>query len=129
MRILSLVLLLAGASPQAGGDEAASPEYFEAKVRPLLTARCFKCHSAEGGAKVKGGLSLDSREGLLKGGDRGPAKPLLVKAVSYEDPDLQMPPKERLPKGEVEILSRWVDAGAPWPETKGASRPRRKEKE
>jgi len=134
MRTIPFFLLAAFAGAQQ--EEAASPEFFEAKVRPLLTARCFKCHSPESGAKVKGGLRLDSREGLLKGGDQGPAavpgspeKSLLLRAVSYEDPDFQMPPKERLPKGEVEILTRWIKAGALWPEGKTPARPRRKEKE
>jgi hypothetical protein len=129
-----LALALPGAAPFQ--EEPAAPEFFEAKVRPLLEARCFKCHSAQAGGKVKGGLRLDSREALLKGGDQGPAavpgspdQSLLVRAVSYEDPDFQMPPKERLPRGEVEILVRWIKAGAPWPETKDAARPRRKEKE
>ena len=65
----------------------------------MLANNCYKCHSAEA-EKVKGGLLLDTREALLKGGDTGPAivpgdpeKSLLIKAVRYTDPDLQMPPK------------------------------------
>src|SRR3954451_3157619 len=74
-------------------------KFFEGKIRPLLTANCYKCHSAEQG-KAKGGLTLDTRDGLLKGGENGsiivpgdPAKSKLITAVSYADSDLQMPPK------------------------------------
>ncbi|HXG61586.1 MAG TPA: DUF1549 domain-containing protein [Planctomycetota bacterium] len=118
-KTLVLAALLAGPRP---GDDGEPPErFFEAKVRPLLAARCFSCHSAEGGGKVKGGLRLDSRDAVLKGGNQGPAvvpgdpgASLLVRAVSWKDPELRMPPKERLPRGEAEILERWVRMGAPW---------------
>ena len=74
---------------------------------------CYKCHSVEQG-KAKGGLTLDTREGLLKGGDNGagvvpgdPEKSLLIKAVSYNDPDLQMPPKgEKLTTQQIADLDR-----------------------
>src|SRR4051812_30202811 len=78
-----------------------SHDFFETRIRPLLIENCYECHSAE--KKTKGGLRLDSREGWAKGGDSGPAlvpgqpeKSLVMKAVRYEDPDLQMPPKRRL---------------------------------
>src|ERR1700749_667775 len=94
----ALILLLRAASPQ---EDAAAVKVFEEKVAPLLAARCFKCHSAES-PKPKGGLRVDSREALLKGGELGPAlapgkpdKPPLMRAVVWEDPDLQMPPKEK----------------------------------
>src|SRR5213593_36057 len=83
----------------AASDERV--EFFESRVRPLLIERCYECHSAKA-AKVKGGLMVDSREQLLKGGDSGPAivpghpeKSLLIKAVHYADKDLQMPPKHQ----------------------------------
>jgi mono/diheme cytochrome c family protein len=95
-------------------------QFFESQVRPILERSCFKCHGAE--AKIKGGLRLTSRAGLLKGGDTGPAislddpsKSLLLKAISYKDEDLQMPPKEQLPKEKIAILTQWVNSGAPWP--------------
>src|SRR5436309_2374655 len=75
--------------------------FFESKVRPVLQARCLDCH---GGAKVKGGLDLSNREGLLKGGDRGPAvsleapgESLLIEAINHRE--LKMPPKVKLPQG------------------------------
>jgi hypothetical protein len=109
-------------SPSVAQD--VSPEaldQFEKKVRPILIERCFKCHSATS-PKLKGGLRLDSREGLLKGGDSGPSlvpgspeKSRLVEAVRYTNVDLQMPPKGKLTDAEIESLVRWVKAGAPWP--------------
>src|SRR5262249_20877303 len=81
---------------------------------------CYSCHSA--GKKVKGGLLLDTRAGLLKGGDSGPAlvpsKPadsLLIKAVHYDHADLKMPPKGKLPAATVADLEKWIQMGAPDP--------------
>ncbi len=98
--------------------DAASVEFFQTKVKPLLEARCFECHGPEA-KKLKGGLSLASRADALRGGDSGaaivPGKPgesLLVKAINYVD--FEMPPKSRLPEGEVAILTEWVKRGAPW---------------
>ncbi|MEO6183919.1 MAG: PSD1 and planctomycete cytochrome C domain-containing protein [Verrucomicrobiota bacterium] len=102
-------------------------EYFEKKVRPLLIDNCYKCHSQES-AKVKGGLLLDSKESVLKGGDSGPAivpgdpdKSLLIKAVRYFDEKLQMPPKDKkLSSEQITDLEVWVKMGAPDPRTQGA---------
>ena len=99
-------------------------EFFETKIRPLLTKNCYKCHSSES-LKVKGGLLLDTRDGLLKGGDTGPAivpgdpdKSLLIKAVRYTDADLQMPPKgDKLSNHQINDLVTWVKMGAPDPRT------------
>jgi hypothetical protein len=95
-------------------------KFFEANVRPVLAGQCFQCH---GEKKHKGDLRLDSREAVLKGGKHGPAvvpgKPgesLLVKAISYQDKDLQMPPEDHpLAAEQVEALTNWVQMGAPWP--------------
>jgi len=115
--ILPTALWLASA-PFAGADAGA--DFFEKKVRPVLVERCYECHSAE--HKIKGGLRLDSREGWLKGGDSGPAahpgapeKSILVEAVHYANRDMQMPPKQRLPKEEIAVLEEWVRMGAPDP--------------
>lgn len=97
-------------------------QFFESRIRPILADNCYKCHSVQS-EKVKGGLFLDSREGLLKGGDTGaaivpgdPEKSLLIKAVRYTDPDLQMPPKgKQLPENAVSDLVTWVKMGAPDP--------------
>ena len=75
-------------------------EFFEKKIRPVLAEHCYECHSATS-KKLKGGLRVDSRAGLLQGGDTGPAiepgKPeasLLIAAISHRDQDLAMPPKK-----------------------------------
>ena len=98
-------------------------EFFEKKVRPVLVDHCYKCHSADGG-KVKAGLRVDTKEGLLKGGDTGPAvvpgkpeKSLLITAIHYDKDELQMPPKEPLSPQQVADLEAWVKAGAIDPRT------------
>ena len=97
-------------------------EFFEKKIQPIFKATCYKCHSLEEN-KAKGGLTLDTREGLQKGGENGavvkagdPAKSPLIVAVSYKDPDLQMPPKgEKLSAQQIADLTEWVKMGAPDP--------------
>jgi hypothetical protein len=99
-------------------------DFFTAKIQPLLEQRCYECHS-HGAKKLKAGLFLDSRSGVLQGGDSGPAlvpgKPdesLLIKAVRYEDVDMQMPPKTKLAEADISLLEDWVKRGAPWPAEK-----------
>ncbi|MDG2213380.1 MAG: hypothetical protein P8M70_06110, partial [Verrucomicrobiota bacterium] len=77
--------------------------FFEKKIRPVLVEHCYKCHSASS-EKVKGGLLLDTREGIRKGGESGHAvvpknldESLLIEAIRYRDEDLEMPPKDKLP--------------------------------
>lgn len=96
-------------------------DFFETKIRPVLAEQCLKCHSEGEGRKVKGGLRLDSRAALLKGGESGPAiipgdpeKSLIIKVIRYQD-DLQMPPKGKLPDSVVADMTRWVKEGATWP--------------
>ncbi len=116
-------------APAAGGAaEKAVPltkeqtSFFEGKIRPLLSASCYKCHSVESG-KNRGGLVLDTKDGWVKGGDTGtaivpgdPDKSLLIKAISYKDPDVQMPPKgEKLTDQQIADLTTWVKMGAPDP--------------
>lgn len=109
--------------------------FFESEVRPLLIERCYECHSAESG-KRKGGLLLDHRMGWSVGGDTGPAivpgsvsESLVSRAISYEDPDFEMPPKGRLPQSEIEVINQWIQRGAPDPrqeiiEFTGSSKPK-----
>jgi hypothetical protein len=106
----------------AGTNLLASPDldHFEKKVRPLLVEHCYACHSAE--HKIKGGLRLDHRAGWETGGDSGPAlvpgdpaASRLLRAVSYEDRDLKMPPKQKLSTAEVETIRQWIANGAPDP--------------
>jgi hypothetical protein len=88
----------------------------------VLVEHCLECHSIESG-KAKGGLRLDDREAILRGGDSGPAlvpgKPeesLLLAAVRHSDPDLEMPPrKDRLSEAILKDFEQWIAAGAPDP--------------
>jgi hypothetical protein len=96
-------------------------EFFETRIRPLLAARCYECHSGAA-PKLKGGLRVDGREWLVAGGSSGPAivpgdpdASLLVQAVRYSDDDLRMPPKQALDDAAVKDLEHWVGLGAPWP--------------
>ncbi len=116
-----LLTLASRAIAAAPAFPAADLEFFENRIRPLLAERCYECHSA-GAKKVKGGLHLDSREALLKGGETRPAivpgqpeKSLLLEAVRYGNQDLQMPPKSRLSDAQVADLTEWVKRGAAWP--------------
>ncbi len=120
----AFTLLLHGlAAPALRADAA----YFEKQVLPVLQQRCFECHSHTG--KIKGGLALDSKSGWQTGGDHGPAviagKPgasLILEAVRYTNPDMEMPPKGRLPAHEVKILEDWIAMGAPDPRNTSPAR-------
>ena len=118
MRVPTTMLVLLLLNSSALADEG-----FEKNIRPLLVEQCLKCH---GPTKQSGGLRLDSRNALLKGGDSGPAavsgKPeesLLVKAVAYSG-ELKMPPKGKLADGDAVALSDWIRRGLPWPDSKVA---------
>ncbi len=129
----SCSLIFAGLVASASVTFAAEPtpeqaQFFESKVRPVLSSKCYKCHAVEQG-KSKGGLTLDTREGLFKGGETGPAvapgkmDSLLLTAISYKDADLQMPPKgEKLSDQEIADLTAWVKMGAPDPRKADASK-------
>lgn len=124
---LAACSFVAGASTALAAAVAAPTEaqthFFEEKVRPILVDRCYKCHS-ETAKKVKGGLLLDTRHGWEKGGDSGPSiepgnleDSIFIQAIRYLDKDLQMPPKDQLPKEEIAVLEQWVTMGAPDPRT------------
>ncbi|MDH3717970.1 MAG: PSD1 and planctomycete cytochrome C domain-containing protein, partial [Planctomycetota bacterium] len=125
---VTLVSLTAGAvgagdkSSQSGAVKTFDPAavaFTVSKVQPLLAARCFECHGPDTD-EPKGGLRLDSRAMILQGGDTGPAvvpgqpdQSLLIDAIHYGE--FEMPPKSKLPEGEIAILMKWVEMGAPWP--------------
>ncbi len=115
--------ILLFAFPLAAEEKISSQEreFFENKVRPLLSEKCYKCHSA-GRKPPKAELYLDTRQGVLAGGESGPAlvpgapsKSLLIEAIRYENPDLQMPPKKKLSAEQIAVLEKWVRLGAPDP--------------
>ncbi len=123
-RIVTVALLLTALSSRCLSQDASAiaeaERHFETNIRPLLFERCFKCHSE---AMTKGGLRLDSREGIQKGGETGPAvipgKPdesLLLGAVRHEN-GLEMPPDGKLTDTQIAAISEWISAGAVWPGT------------
>ncbi len=114
-----LAMTAAGATKPAALT-AAQAAFFESKIRPVLTQHCFECHSAQS-AKVKGGLRLDSREGIRAGGETGPGvvpgspqQSLVLRAIRHEG-KLEMPPKLRLPASVAADFEQWIAMGAPDP--------------
>ncbi|MCI0666349.1 MAG: PSD1 and planctomycete cytochrome C domain-containing protein [Acidobacteria bacterium] len=109
---------------QPGQQEASLEglEFFEKKIRPVLVDNCYVCHSTQS-KKPQGGLSLDSIEGMLKGGASGepavipgdPEKSILIKAIRYTDAKLQMPLGGKLPDPVIKDFEQWVRMGAPAP--------------
>lgn len=122
--ISSLLALLLGLGAGQNEEERQKEEFFESRVRPLLSTNCYTCHTHE----QKGGLRLDSRRGMLKGGSRGPAvvpgKPeesLLIQAVTQDHETLRMPPPGKLSGEYIDDLIKWVKDGAYWPEAAAAN--------
>jgi cytochrome c553 len=122
----ALVLLLPALQHVDAQTAAASPDFFEMKVRPVLANSCYSCHAST----AMGGLRLDSREAMMKGGTRGaavvpgdPDKSLLVTAVRQSDEKLKMPMGGKLKDSEIEDLAAWVKAGAVWPAAPAAATP------
>ena len=126
MRAYTLTLVIAGcllfpvaAQAEDDGRDQARAAQFEREIRPVLAGKCVQCH---GEKKQEGGLRLDTRAGLLKGGDSGPVyeagKPdesLIILALHHRGPE--MPPDKKLPDKTILHFERWVSAGALWPES------------
>ena len=124
-----LLVLVDGAAARAQTPSADDLNFFENRIRPVLVQHCYACHSQD--AKELGGkLLLDTRAGLRKGGESGPAlvegKPeesLLVQALLYDD--LQMPPEKPLPEAVINDVKEWIRRGAPDPRQPGKLVPQR----
>jgi hypothetical protein len=125
----SLILLSAGA---AGAQ--VSTDFFEAKIRPVLAAKCYACHNSKM-KEPKGYLTLDTKAGVMKGGTLGPAvvpgnpaDSKLIHALKYSDPHLQMPPSGKLDDQIIADFEQWVAGGAPDPraEIAGDTGPKRR---
>ena len=118
------LVMLCGMLGAAWADDApqfteSEVTFFETRIRPVLVTHCYECHSAESSI-LKGGLRLDDRAGLLKGGDSGAAivskkaeQSLLLKALRYEQ--LEMPPKGKLSATIIKDFENWIAMGAPDP--------------
>lgn len=126
-RVGLLAWALAASAPSKGVAVEATDEgmaFFETKIRPVLVQHCYSCHSAEASAKGKlqAGLALDTRQGVLTGGESGPAiiagnanQSLLIAALRYQT--YEMPPTGKLPDAVIADFVRWIDMGASDPRT------------
>lgn len=123
--LISSLLALGSCSVRSDEPARISDEdlrFFESRIRPLLAARCYTCHSAKA-KPVQGGLKLDSAAAFRAGGDSGPlvvagrpAQSLLIQSVLHSDEaDFRMPPRNRLPQREIDLLIEWVKRGSPFP--------------
>ena len=120
-QISTLLIMATGVVVNATADERT--EFFESHIRPVLVTHCYKCHAVEA-KNVRGGLLLDSRKGLLAGGESGaavvPGKPeesLLISALKHDS--FQMPPDRRLPDSVVADFEKWISDGAVDPRSGG----------
>ncbi len=115
--LAALASLASAVTSRAADPTPEQAKFFEEKVRPVLVANCFKCHSDK---EQKGELRLDSPEAALAGGESGPVivpgrpdESLLVEAINYKS--LEMPPTGKLGEEAIATLTEWVRLGAPWP--------------
>ena len=104
------------------GASSAEVDFFERRIRPVLAQHCYECHSA-GSKSLKGGLHVDTRDGLRRGGNSGepavvpgePDRSRLLAAIRHLSTDLQMPPKKKLSAQQIADFEQWIRAGAPDP--------------
>ncbi len=123
--VMGLVLVGAGVGDVGAQEDASKPKYFATRVQPIFQANCYRCH---GGMNHRGGLSMQTRAGMLKGGHDGaalapgdPAQSLLLRLIRHEGPaDDPMPmppaPRQKLSDADIAVVERWVKAGAVMPE-------------
>ena len=120
---------LSGQCDTPASGSVAGIEFFETHIRPVLVARCYVCHNATQAAQ--GGLALDSRTALLKGGSGGivlvpgqPDKSRLLAVMEHTLPGLEMPKgAPKLTAGILADFRKWIAMGAPDPRTKAPSPP------
>lgn len=115
------VMMIAACSSSVAFAQETTETLFENQIRPVLLEKCFSCH---GGNKVSGSLTIDSREGLMTGGESGPSivpgqpdESLLIKAISRHDDVSAMPPekKDALRPEQIAAFKQWILSGAEWP--------------
>ncbi len=107
---------IAGSLPTM--TEAEAVAFFDERIRPILSERCFECHGNKP-SELSGELALTSHESMLKGGESGPIvdlqsplQSLFLEAINYEA--LEMPPDGKLPQADIDLLTTWVKLGIPW---------------
>ncbi len=122
MKLLPTLLalpILATAADEAPKYSADQLNFFEKNIRPVLADQCYKCHSAKA-EKIKGKFTLDTRQGTAMGGASGspgvtpghPEKSTVYTAITWEDSDMQMPPKHKLPADVIANFKKWIETGA-----------------
>ena len=116
--IFAVIFAVASFGDLTRAAEKSNDAFFAGEVLPILETKCFKCH---GGEEIEGSLRLTSRAHVLEGGDSGsavdletPGDSLLISAVNYED--LEMPPTGKLPQAQIDVLTRWIKMGMPYPD-------------
>ena len=121
MFVFVIALSLLGISEEPSQSRT---NFFEKKIRPVLAERCYQCHSAEaaGAGMLFGNLQLDTREGVERGGSRGPSvvpgqpdQSILIEALKHTDRSLAMPPGGKLSDSVIADFVQWVTLGAPYP--------------
>ena len=120
---LAVTFVLIGALTHTARGQTDRAEFFETRIRPVIVQNCYGCHTQA----ESGGLRLDSRERILRGGRSGaaivpgnPGNSLLIQAVEQTHPRLKMPPQGRLKAAEIADLRVWIEGGAIWPEQPAA---------
>ena len=114
---------LAGQSAPSGTPPAANnAQFYTDHVKPIFQANCYRCHA---GLNRRGGLSMDTQAGLMRGGKEGPVlvpghpeQSLLVKLIRHEGPandPMPMPPKSKLSDADIATVEQWVRGGAAMP--------------
>jgi hypothetical protein len=111
-RVCRLFLAAAVVRLCAAETAAEQIEFFEKRIRPVLARSCYACHSGAIAAPM-GGLRVDTREGLLQGGKRGPAQNLLLEVLDYKHA-VKMPPTGKLPDEQIADIAAWVKMGTPY---------------
>src|SRR4030095_6649737 len=103
------------------GQTPTGTELFEKEIRPRFVQKCPGCHSSKLKSPM-GGLVLDTKAGLKRGGNGGPviaagspASSRLLQALTYNQTELRMPPGGKLPDEKIAAFERWIAAGAPDP--------------
>ncbi|HYF36890.1 MAG TPA: DUF1549 domain-containing protein, partial [Prosthecobacter sp.] len=128
-----LPLAVTAAESVEAGHAGIPPDqlnFFEKNIRPVLIEHCYKCHSAES-EKIKGGLTLDTKQATLLGGESGhpgvtpgnAAESSIYTALTYQDDDMQMPPKQKLPDDVIANFRKWIEMGAPDPRESTVANP------
>lgn len=118
--VVFIAVAISSCAPTLIAQQPLGEDFFEKRIRPILVARCYECHSGEA-KRLEGSLRLDHGSFYERGGDSGEAidteqlsQSLFLQAIRYEG--YEMPPSGKLPASEIEDLTKWVLAGAPWPD-------------